>query len=739
MENTTIKTFPVTGMSCATCARNVENMLKAQPGVKSASVNYANASAMLEMESGEADMHALKVAVQSIGYDLLVREDDPAQLDELIGSQYTRLKRNTTWAIILALPVVFISMFLMQMPYASIIMLVLTTPVILVFGRSFFINAFRQAKHGQTNMDTLVAMSTGIAYLFSVFNTLFPDFWHRRGMHPHVYFEAATVIIAFILLGKVLEDRAKAKTSSAIKKLVGLQPREVTFLDESGAEKEISITAVRAGDRLLVKPGDRIPVDGEIWSGSSSVDESTITGESMPVEKQAGDKVLTGTFNLNGSFVLLARQVGSETLLAHIIEMVKQAQGSKAPVQKTADRIAGIFVPVVMAIAVISFIAWMIFGGENDLARALLAMVTVLIIACPCALGLATPTAIMVGMGKGAENGILIKDAASLETIHKVNAVVLDKTGTLTEGKPVVTDMLWFVSGEEQQLAEQVLFTMETQSAHPLAEAVAESIRAKAVNKVILNSFENLSGKGIIGTHDSKRYLSGNLKLAENSGVVLTDQQLQLILKLQLKARTVICFAREKELLALIALADKLKETSHDAVQKLRDQGIEVYMLTGDNSQTAAVIGNQAGIDNIRAGLMPSEKAAFVEQLQAKGKVVAMAGDGINDAQALARADVSIAMGRGSDIAIDVAGMTIISSDLRQISKAIRLSRYTVNTIRQNLFWAFFYNLIGIPVAAGILYPLWGFMLNPMIAAAAMAMSSVSVVTNSLRLKGKSL
>ena len=739
MGKISIKTFPVTGMSCASCARNVENMLKAQPGVNSASVNYANASALLEMESGEADMHALKAAVQSIGYDLLVQEDDPGQLDELIGSQYTRLKRNTTWAIILALPVVFISMFLMQMPYASIIMLVLTTPVILVFGRSFFINAFRQAKHGQTNMDTLVAMSTGIAYLFSVFNTLFPEFWHRRGMHPHVYFEAATVIIAFILLGKVLEDRAKAKTSSAIKKLVGLQPREVTFLDESGKEKEVPISAVRAGDRLLVKPGDRIPVDGEIWSGSSSVDESTITGESMPVEKQAGDKVLTGTFNLNGSFELLARQVGSETLLAHIIEMVKQAQGSKAPAQKTADRIAGIFVPVVMAIAVISFIAWMIFGGKNDLAQALLAMVTVLIIACPCALGLATPTAIMVGMGKGAENGILIKDAASLETIHKVNAVVLDKTGTLTEGKPVVTDMLWFVSGEEQQLAEQVLFTMETQSAHPLAEAVAESIRAKAVNKVVLSSFENLSGKGIIGSHDSKRYLSGNLKLAETSGVIITDQQLQLILELQLKARTVICFAREKELLALIALADKMKETSLEAIQKLREQGIEVYMLTGDNSQTAAVIGAQAGIDNIRAGLMPAEKAAFVEQLQARGKVVAMAGDGINDAHALAQADVSIAMGRGSDIAIDVAGMTIISSDLRQISKAILLSRYTVNTIRQNLFWAFFYNLIGIPVAAGVLYPLWGFMLNPMIAAAAMAMSSVSVVTNSLRLKGKRL
>jgi len=646
MEKILIKTFPVTGMSCASCARNVENMLKSQPGVKSASVNYANASALLQIEPGEADIHALKSAVQSIGYDLMVQEEDAALQDELIGDQYTRLKRNTTWAVLLALPVVVISMFLMQLPYASLIMLVLTTPVILVFGRTFFINAFRQARHGQANMDTLVAMSTGIAYLFSVFNTLFPDFWHHRGLHPHVYYEAATVIIAFILLGKVLEDRAKAKTSSAIKKLMGLQPSEVTVLDDAGAEKEISITAVHNGDRLLVKPGDRIPVDGEVLSGSSSVDESTITGESIPVEKQAGDKVFTGTFNLNGSFILIARQVGSETLLAHIIEMVKQAQGSKAPVQKAADKIAGIFVPVVMSIAVASFIAWMIFGGKDGLTHALLAMVTVLIIACPCALGLATPTAIMVGMGKGAENGILIKNAASLETIHKVNAVVLDKTGTLTEGRPVVTDMLWFVTGTEQQLAEQVLFTMETQSAHPLADAIAESLRARGVGKVVLSSFENLSGKGIMVSHHNKRYLSGNLKLAESSGVIFTDQHLRQIQQLQLTARTVVCFAREKELLALIALADKLKESSADAVRKLSEQGIEVYMLTGDNSQTAAVIGAQAGIGNIRAGMMPAEKAAFIEHLQAEGKVVAMAGDGINDSHAMAQADVSIAMGK---------------------------------------------------------------------------------------------
>jgi len=731
--------FPVTGMSCASCARNVETTLQKQPGVINASVNYANASAQVELDISGADIHSLKSAVQSVGYDLLIEEEDPVHHDEIQLEYYFQLKRKTIWSIIFTVPVVIIGMFLMNMPYASLIMLLFTTPVIGWFGRSFFVNAFRQAKVGKANMDTLVALSTGIAYLFSVFNTVFPQFWHNRGLHPHVYYEAAAVITSFILLGKVLEDRAKARTSSAIKKLMGLQPKVVTLLDDQGHEQRISVSQVKAGNRILVRPGDRIPVDGKVLSGSSFVNESTITGESMPVEKDAGKSVFAGTSNLNGSFVLIACQVGSETVLSRIIDMVRQAQGSKAPVQKTVDRIAGVFVPVVIAVSLVSFVIWVLFGGENALTYALLAMVTVLVIACPCALGLATPTAIMVGMGKGAEIGILIKDAESLEIMHKVNAVVLDKTGTLTLGKPVVTEIFWYVSGQERQTAGQVLLALETQSAHPLAEAVAVCFREQFEMPAMIDNFENITGKGLTAGYQNRKYMAGNLKLMNDHGVVIPEAVLQQIHALQKEAKSVICFAMSDKLLAIIGLADKLKDSSADAVKQITGDGIELYMLTGDNLQTAQAIASQAGINNFRANMMPSDKADFIKQLQAMRKVVAMAGDGINDSTALAQADIGIAMGKGSDIAMDVAGMTIISSDLRQIARAIRLSKYTVRTINQNLFWAFIYNLIGIPIAAGVLYPAWGFMLNPMIAAAAMAMSSVSVVSNSLRLRTKRL
>ncbi len=738
MEKIAVKTFPVTGMSCASCALYVENTLKSQPGIKSASVNYANASVQVELDVNSADIPAIKSSIQSIGYDLLVEEEDQSVQDEYQLKHFRKLKRNTVWSIILALPVVIIGMFLMNMPYANLVMLTLTTPVLVWFGRNFFVNALKQAKHGKANMDTLVALSTGIAYLYSVFNTFFPGFWHSQGLHPHVYYEATAVVIAFILLGKVLEDRAKARTSSAIKKLIGLQPAEVTLVDETGTEKVILIASVKAGDRLLVRPGNRIAVDGEILTGSSAVDESTITGESLPVEKESGGKVFAGTMNLNGSFLMLARQVGAETLLSHIIEMVRQAQGSKAPVQKTVDKIAGIFVPVVIAIALTSFVLWAIFGGEHALTHALMAMVTVLVIACPCALGLATPTAVMVGMGKGAENGILIKDAESLEILHKVNAVVLDKTGTITEGKPVVTDTIWLVDPQEQLFLKSILLALENKSSHPLAEAVAESIKNEDNVRIEPETFENLPGKGIVATFRNSRYLAGNIKLMSDFGVAIPDLPMQRISEFQHEARTVICFARDDKVIALIALADKLKDTSSRAIQMLTDAGIEVFMLTGDNLQTARAVASQVGILHYKANMLPADKAGYVRQLQTEGKVVAMVGDGINDSHALAEADISIAMGKGSDIAMDVSGMTIISSDLQKIAKAVQLSRLTVSTIRQNLFWAFIYNVIGIPVAAGALYP-WGFMLNPMIAAAAMAMSSVSVVSNSLRLRTKKL
>jgi Cu2+-exporting ATPase len=693
----------------------------------------------VEYVPGSVKPQDLKSAIQSIGYDLLVEDEGQSQQEEAQQKHYTRLKSNTIWASVLALPVVIIAMFLMHIPYANWIMLVLAAPVVGWFGRSFFINAFNQAKHGKANMDTLVAMSTGISFLFSAFNTVFPQIWHARGLHPPVYFEASAVVIAFIMLGKVLEERAKSSTSSAIRKLIGLQPKIVHVIDEQGIESEISVSFVRVGDRLLVKPGERIPVDGEIVSGSSFVDESTITGESLPAEKSVGDKLFAGTMNQKGSFVFSAQKVGGDTILAQIIKMVQEAQGSKAPVQKLVDKIAGIFVPVVMTIALISFAVWMIFGGENSITQALLAMVSVLVIACPCALGLATPTAIMVGMGKGAENGILIKDAESLEVAHKVNAIVLDKTGTITEGIPVVTDIEWFISGNERALLEEILFSIESKSEHPLAEAVRESLSIKAVNTVALEKFESVTGKGVLANFDGKIYLAGNKKLLEDYRVIISETRLAQIDEWQNEAKTVLCFVQEVELVAIIGIADKLKETSAKAVQMLQEQGIEVYLLTGDNHQTAASVARKVGIKNFRAEVMPSEKADFIRQLQAQGKIVAMVGDGINDSQALAQADVSIAMGKGSDIAMDVATMTIISSDLQLISRAMRLSKLTVGTIRENLFWAFIYYIIGIPIAAGILFPIWGFMLNPMIAGAAMALSSVSVVSNSLRLKTKRL
>jgi Cu2+-exporting ATPase len=491
-------------------------------------------------------------------------------------------------------------------------------------------------------------------------------------------------------------------------------------------------------DRVRVKPGEKIPVDGKVTSGSLTLDESSITGESMPADKFPGDTVFAGTLCVNGSAVIHAGRVGSETVLAGIINMVQKAQGTKAPVQKTVDRIAGIFVPVVLGISLISLLIWMLAGGDDAISHALMAMVTVLVIACPCALGLATPTAIMVGIGKGARNGILIRDAESIEIMQKVKAVVMDKTGTLTEGSPTVTDIIW--PDESTRLEnEPLLLEMEKRSAHPLAQAIVTALEKNANEPVALDDFENISGKGIKAVFAKHQYFSGNSRFMADEGIPIGIENEEKIKALQANARTVVFFAEKSALLAIIGLADTLKTTSSEAVIQLKSAGIAVYMLTGDNHQTAASIATLAGIEHYQANMLPSDKADFIKNLQADGIQVAMVGDGINDSQAMVQADVGIAMGKGSDIAMDVAGMTLISADLRQIPKAIRLSKLTVRTIKQNLFWAFIYNMIGIPVAAGILFPIWGFMLNPMIAAAAMALSSVSVVSNSLRLRGARL
>ncbi len=728
------KTFPVLHMSCASCASSAQSMVKSKEGVIDASVNFATSSLAVEYLPNLVRPEEMKEALQAVGYDLVIETSSGTQesLEEIRESKFKKLRKRTIGAILLSIPVVIIGMFFMNIPYANEIMWILSTPVILLFGKEFYINAWKQAKHRSANMDTLVALSTGVAYIFSVFNTLFPQFWQNRGLHAHVYFEAAAVIIAFILLGKLLEEKAKGNTSNAIKKLMGLQPKKVTVLMPDGVQKQIPVEQIQKGDVVVVKPGEKIAVDGVVTEGNSYVDESMLTGEPVPVLKSAEEKVFAGTINQKGSFRFRAEKVGAETMLAQIIKMVQDAQGSKAPVQKLVDKIAGVFVPVVMAIAVIAFVLWIVLGGENGFTQGLLALITVLVIACPCALGLATPTAIMVGVGKGAENGILIKDAESLELAKNINAVVLDKTGTITEGKPVVTDISWFNNDESTKNA---LFSIEKQSEHPLAEAVVNHY--SGLTEIPLSNFESITGQGAGAQSNGNTYLVGNKKLLYGHNVIIPKELIQKADAWSNEAKTVIWFAENNNALAVIAIADKIKETSGDAIKELQNAGIEVYMLTGDNEATAKAIAASAGIRHYQAEVLPDQKAEFVKQLQTKGKKVAMAGDGINDSTALAQADVSIAMGKGSDIAMDVAKMTIISSDLKKIPMAIKLSKQTVKTIRQNLFWAFIYNVIGIPIAAGILYPVNGFMLNPMIAGAAMAMSSVSVVSNSLRLKWK--
>lgn len=728
------KTYPVLGMTCASCAGSAESMAKYTPGVVSAEVNYGTGNLNVEFLPNITNSEQIRKAVQDGGYDLLLEDESKQQetLEAIHAEKFRKLKNKTIWAVILSLPVVIIGMFFMDMPYGNEIMWAFATPVVLWLGKDFFINAWKQAKHRSANMDTLVALSTGIAYIFSVFNMLFMDFWHQRGLHTHVYFEAAAVIVAFILLGKLLEEKAKGNTSSAIKKLMGLQPKTVIVIEADGTERQKAIEDVNAGDIILVKPGEKIAVDGTVVSGNSYVDESMLSGEPVPVLKKENEKVFAGTINQKGSFQFKAVKVGKETMLAQIIKMVQDAQGSKAPVQKLVDKIAGIFVPVVIGIAILTFILWFFLGGENGVVQGLLAAVTVLVIACPCALGLATPTAIMVGVGKGAENGILIKDAESLELAKKVNAIVLDKTGTITEGRPQVTGIQWL---NNDDATKDVLLSIEKQSEHPLAEAVVKNL--EGVSTTLLSNFDSITGKGAKADYNSDTYYVGNKKLLAENNITIADQLQKQADEWGTQSKTVIWFANSKQALSVIAISDKIKETSVQAIKEMQDADIELYMLTGDNEATAKAIAEQTGIKHYKAEVLPQHKADFVKELQQQGKVVAMVGDGINDSTALATADVSIAMGKGSDIAMDVAKMTIISSDLTKIPQAIRLSKQTVSTIKQNLFWAFIYNLIGIPIAAGILYPINGFLLNPMIAGAAMALSSVSVVSNSLRLKWK--
>ena len=725
-------TFPIIGMSCASCAARIDKVLNNQYGVYEANVNYASASAQVVYNPEKCSAIDLQSAVRNAGYDLLTDTDlDEDTVESEHEKEYKLLKRQTIAAAILAVPIMVLSMFFIDIPYIKYVVWLLSTVVVFGFGRRFYVNTWQQFKHHSANMDTLVANSTGIAYIFSVFNLFFPDFWLSRGIEPHIYFESASVIIAFILLGRLLEARAKQKTSTAIKKLMGLQPKTVTVLTDAG-EKNIPIEQAQEGDIIIVKPGERIAVDGLVVSGKSYVDESMLTGEPLPSFKEEGEMVFAGSINQKGAFHFKANKTGQDTMLAQIIRMVQDAQGSKAPVQQMVDKVAGVFVPTIIGLSILVFMLWWIFAPTAGFVHGILAMVTVLIIACPCALGLATPTALIVGIGKGAENGILIKDAKSLDVARKVDAIVLDKTGTITEGHPIVTDEYWNCQSE---IKRNILYSLERLSEHPLAGAIVTAL--KDSQPLPVDGFENIPGKGLKGIIDGEIYYVGNIDLLYIHGIQI-DTVMQEKTKLWLKeAKTIIWFADSTQAIAAIGIMDKIKDTSAQAISSLHKMNIKIYMLTGDNEVSAKFVADKTGIRHYQAKVLPQDKATFIKCLQADGHKVAMVGDGINDSAALAQSDLSIAMGKGSDIAIDTAMVTILSSDLTKISESIRLSQLTIQTIHQNLFWAFIYNIIAIPIAAGILYPINGFLLNPMIGGAAMAFSSVSVVSNSLRLKRK--
>ncbi len=744
MENATLK---LRGMSCAACARNVEEAIRSVPGVESCNVNFGAEQAAVTYDADQTDVAAIQNAVDAAGYaalpmqeDILAADDDAERRER--QAEHQKLARKV-WVsgIISAILVIgsFPAMTGLSIPFIPMwlhhpwLQLVLTAPVLLWAGSSFFINAWKALKRHTATMDTLVAVGTGTAYLYSLFPTFFPQWFTAQGLKPDVYFEASAVIIALLLLGRLLENRARGQTSEAIRKLMGLQAKTARVI-RNGQELDIPIAEVVLGDIILVRPGEKIPVDGEIVSGSSTIDEAMVTGESVPVKKHPGDEVIGATINKTGSFQFRATRIGKDTFLAQIVKLVQQAQGSKAPIQRLADQVTGWFVPAVIAIALLTFILW--FNIMGNVTMALITMVGVLIIACPCALGLATPTSIMVGTGKGAENGILIKGAESLELAHQLQTIVLDKTGTITQGKPTVTDYITVngtANSNELKLL-QLAAAVERNSEHPLAEAVVQYAQAQGVKLTDAQAFEAIAGSGVqgyvanhlvqIGTH---RWMN-ELEIDTNA----LQQQWD---KLEYLGKTAVWIAIDRKVEAIMGIADAVKPSSLNAIRTLQKMGLEVVMLTGDNQRTANVIAREVGIQRIFAEIRPEQKAATVATIQSEGKVVAMVGDGINDAPALAQADVGIAIGTGTDVAIAASDITLISGDLQGIATAIQLSRATIRNIRQNLFFAFIYNVAGIPIAAGILYPVFGWLLSPIIAGAAMAFSSVSVVTNALRLR----
>ncbi|HSA95694.1 MAG TPA: heavy metal translocating P-type ATPase [Acidobacteriota bacterium] len=724
----------VTGMSCAGCALNVEKALRKELGVCEANVNLATARATVEFDPRLASRADLVRAIRDAGYGVAAAPEEAAAGAE---RDYRSLRRSVLWGGALAL-IIFLGSMRDWFPWMPaplqnfFVLWALATPVQFVLGFRFYRAAWSALKHGTANMNTLVAVGTSAAYLFSVIATVLPGFFRQAGVAPQVYFDTSAVIIVLVLFGRMLEARAKGKTSDAVRRLMGLRPRTARVLD-GDVEREVPIEAVRAGDILVVRPGETVPVDGVIVGGRTSVDESMITGESLPVDKGPGDEVVGATLNKWGSFKFRAVRVGEDTALARIIRLVEEAQGSKAPIQRLADLIAARFVPVVIAIAVATFLIWTLFGPAPRVVFALLNFVSVLIIACPCAMGLATPTAIMVATGRGAERGILVRSGESLETVHKVDTFVFDKTGTLTNGRPETTDVLPAAGFDRAEML-SLAASVENGSEHPLGQAVVRRARGEGAPVQAAADFRALEGMGVEGVVAGKRVLVGSFRLAESEGVDASALAGP-ARALAEAGKTVAFVAFDGRPAGLLALADTLKAGAREAVDALHRSGRRVVMLTGDNALTARALAAAAGIEDVRAEVLPGEKAEVVRKLQAEGRRVAMVGDGINDAPALAQADVGLALGTGTDVAMASADITLISGDLRAVVSAVELSRRAIRTIRQNLFWAFVYNVVGIPIAAGVLYPLFKVLLNPMIASAAMAMSSVSVVTNSLRLR----
>lgn len=743
----TSQTFKLRGMSCASCASNVETAIQSVPGVESCSVNFGAEQAAVNYDPEKTSVADIQAALDDAGYaafpmqdDVLMDEDDEERRER--AAEERQLRRKVIFSVIIGAVMVVGSIPAMTglvIPgfpmwlHNPWLQLVLTLPVMLWAGSGFFINAWKSLKHHSATMDTLVAVGTGTAYLYSLFPMLYPQWFLDQGLQPDVYFEIAAIIIALILLGNLLENRAKGQTSEAMRKLMGLQAKTARVI-RNGQEVDVPIADVVVGDVILVRPGEKIPVDGEIVEGASTLDEAMVTGESVPVRKKVGDEVIGATLNKMGSFKFRATRVGKDTFLAQIVKLVQQAQGSKAPIQRLADRVTSWFVPAVIAIAILTFVLW--FNIMGNVSMALITTVGVLILACPCALGLATPTSIMVGTGKGAENGILIKGAESLELAHKIQTIVLDKTGTITQGKPTVTDYLTVkgtANGNELALL-KLAGSLERNSEHPLAEAVVQYALGQQVTLTDPREFEAVAGSGVQGHVEGHWVQIGTHRWMSELGIATQSLKEQWD-RLETQGKTAVWMAVDGQVEALMGIADAVKPSSAGAIRTLQKMGLEVVMLTGDNRRTAEVIAREVNVQRVMAEVRPDQKANQIVKLQQEGKLVAMVGDGINDAPALAQADVGIAIGTGTDVAIAASDLTLISGDLWGIVTAIQLSRATIRNIRQNLFFAFIYNVAGIPIAAGILYPFFGWLLNPIIAGAAMAFSSVSVVTNALRLR----